>query len=163
MKKIKLNNGQYVLIDDEYYEELTKYKWYLNKLGYATTGIWCKENKKTKQVLLHKIIMNTPKGYCVDHINGNKLDNRRLNLRLATIAENVRNQKRNKSSISGYKGVQTNYSCPNRPYEAAITFCRKQIHILRSADKEECAWVYDQVAMQLFGEFANPNFGGWNV
>jgi hypothetical protein len=67
-----------------------------------------KQGKKVKHVYLHRMIMGSPGNLFVDHINGNTLDNRRENLRICTCAENIRNQKRNITNTSGYKGVSWN-------------------------------------------------------
>ena len=98
MKKIELTRNKFTLVDDEDYEGLTRNKWCCSKSGYAT----CKKNNKT--VYMHKVIMGNPT-LSVDHINGNKLDNRKSNLRLATHSNNTKNRSKNKTSNSKYKGV----------------------------------------------------------
>ena len=92
MKKIPLsqqgkNKGKYfALVDDEDYEKDPKARWSFNPNGYA-------ERKKGKTIeRLHGFIMDCPKGKEVDHINGNKLDNRKCNLRICTQHQNSFNK-----------------------------------------------------------------------
>ena len=100
----KRNNGtmKEVLLDIENNEILTKRSWCISSLGYVVG-----RNKETNKVeYLHRIIMGNPKGLCVDHINGNKLDNRKCNLRVCSKGDNLRNTfKRNGEYSSAYKGV----------------------------------------------------------
>lgn len=71
----------------------------INKTGYARIIYGGKE------ILIHRFIMNCPKGKVVDHINHDRLDNRKSNLRICTQADNMKNQKKSKKNTSGYKGV----------------------------------------------------------
>lgn len=101
MKKIKLNNSNYyTLVDNEDYFKLNIRNWhYFN--GYAHGKI----NNKT--VRMHRLVMNLQvgDGLEIDHINGNKLDNRKINLRIVTHMQNMWNTPRFKNSRTGYKGV----------------------------------------------------------
>ena len=76
MKKIKLKNGEIVLVDDENYKKLNQYKWCLNSAGYATRRL-----NSHKSILMHREIMNTPDNLEVDHIDGNHENNSPTNLR----------------------------------------------------------------------------------
>ena len=100
---------------------------------------------------LSRSIMNAPEGMVVDHINGNRLDNRRKNLRICSQAENLRNRKRNKNCSSGFKGV---YARRNR-CQARIT-ARGKCHYLGSFKTPEAAHeAYCKAARSLHGDFAN--------
>ncbi len=90
MKKIKLTQGKFALVDDEDFERLSKFKWCF--------GVYARRNfmVDNKQVgfYMHWDIVGKPlKGMVVDHINGNELDNRRSNLRICTYSENNKNFK----------------------------------------------------------------------
>lgn len=95
--------------------------------------------KSTKQSFsqLHRIIVQCPPGLHVDHINGNKLDNRKCNLRIVTNAENCQNQKISKNNSTGFRNVY----CRNRGsytvYEVNIRIDDKLIYIGSSRDIEE--------------------------
>ena len=118
---------------------------------------------------MHRILLNPPRGHVVDHINGNGLDNRRINLRIATPQQNAWNHpkaKRQTLVSSRYKGVSfrppqkaaRRYSNIHRLWRAAITVNGKR-HILgQFASELEAALVYDQAATEHFGEFARLNF-----
>jgi hypothetical protein len=107
MKEILLTQGKVALVDDEDYDVLNEIKWYAHiagdkqKLWYATHGIHRKD--LTKTVLMHRIILNAPPKMEVDHIDGNGLNNQKLNLRLATRRQNCQNLHIKKTSK--YPGV----------------------------------------------------------
>lgn len=110
MKEIPLTQGKVALVDDEDYLELSKHKWYARKDG--NTYYAERQNprdpvthKQTK-ILMHAIIVGTPKGMETDHINGYGLDNRRENLRIVTTRQNGQNRHHIKSSK--YPGVTWN-------------------------------------------------------
>jgi hypothetical protein len=114
--KNKIPDG--VLIDEDDREMLESFgKWYIDKgntSGYCVKSICVgtKNGRKIyKKTTIHRIIMGNPKGYQVDHINGNRLDNRKENLRLVTNKENARNkyyQKKDKQ-IRGYEKCGDKY------------------------------------------------------
>lgn len=97
-KKIKLTQGYYALVDEEDYVLLKEYKWQVrtDKSNYYATGVY-----KEKRVQMHRIIMKAKKGEIIDHINGNGLDNRKINLRVVSARINAWNRKNN----AKYPGV----------------------------------------------------------
>jgi hypothetical protein len=99
MKVIKLNQGKFAIVDDFNFDWLNQWKWYVNTSGYATR----KEGKKT--IRMHRLIHKTPSGFFTDHINREKLDNRRANLRTVTKSQNGFNRKAPSNNKSGIKGV----------------------------------------------------------
>lgn len=99
--------------------------------------------------------MNPAKGFVVDHINGNGLDNRRENLRISTQAQNLWNAKKHKDSSSIYKGVSKRRNDTN--WSARIMKNGKAQHIGMFTTETEAASAYNRVAKELFGEFAILN------
>lgn len=108
MRYIKLTNGRKALIDNEDYEYINQWLWRLDKHGYATrvkrTYIG-KGKYKCTTIFMHREIAKTPLGKDTDHINRNRLDNRRLNLRIVTRSENNINSKIRRTNSSGFTGV----------------------------------------------------------
>ena len=89
MKEIILSgkkaNGKSVKVDDDDYEKYNHLNWHLSDTGYAVR----RTNGETTR--LHRLIMNCPEGLVVDHLNGNKLDCRKSNMRICTQVENAKN------------------------------------------------------------------------
>ena len=104
---------------------------------------------------MHRLVMAAPKGGIVDHINGDGLDNRRGNLRLATKSQNrIHRVTPRRGSKSGYLGVSQH---KNR--WRAIAHCQGVRHDLGLfEDPIEAALAYDRAARQLHGDFATLNF-----
>ena len=109
---------------------------------------------------MHRIIANAKEGESVDHVNGNPLDNRKENLRVCTMSQNLANQKLRKDSTSGFKGVSKNQSKTN-PWRAYINRKdgkkTKQYHLGLFKTPEEAARAYNEKAKELFGDFAKLN------
>jgi hypothetical protein len=88
MKEIKLTQGMVTKVDDTDYGWLSEMgKWQFDRYAYCTRVV----NGKRKSIRMHRLIMNPPEGMVVDHINGDRLDNRRENLRVTTQSVNARN------------------------------------------------------------------------
>lgn len=100
---------------------------------------------------MHRIITNAPLGTCVDHKNGNTLDNRRENLRLATTSQNSINQKLRRDNTSGVKGVY--WDKKNKKFKAQISLHGKAKSLGRFSTKEEAAYAYAVASEHLHGEF----------
>ena len=86
MKEIPLTRGKFALVDDEDYEWLSQWKWYCSTTGYAVRGC------KNRILYMHREIAKTKPGMLTDHINRNKLDNRKENLRFCSHRENMKNR-----------------------------------------------------------------------
>jgi len=149
MKELQIS-GSLVLVDDEDYQRVLEYSdnWRVRNFK----GYWYAECKKA--TLMHRLIMNAPKGLYVDHINGNGLDNRKANLRLATNSQNAMNKKRPSHNTSGCKGVQFRGSKKN-PWVVCIVINRKSKHIGCYPTKELAAAAYEGAGKALFGKFFN--------
>ena len=99
MKLIRLSQGKEAVVDDKDFEFLNKNKWYCWSFGgmlYAARTI--EVFGKSKSILMHRVICNSPKGSITDHIDGNGLNNQRSNLRVASSRVNQRNQSRHRAS-----------------------------------------------------------------
>lgn len=101
MKKIILTKGRFALVDDKDFERLNKFKWCIRGNKYAGR----RDGKTGQIVLMHQIINKTSQGFITDHINRNKLDNRRKNLRTVTASQNIINVGIKKNNTSGCIGV----------------------------------------------------------
>jgi hypothetical protein len=108
MKEIKLNKNKIALVDEDMFEYLNQWRWFCNSNGYAIRHkhIRISKNKyKNKIIRMHVLINETPNGLVTDHINRNKLDNRKENLRSVTKSLNAINSKLNNNNRSGVNGV----------------------------------------------------------
>jgi len=153
MKEIKLNGkygvGLVALVDDDKYELVSKYNWFLDNRGYARANDHC------KKILMHRLIAETPDNLSTDHINQNKIDNRIVNLRHCTQHQNSFNHSKRKNNSSGYKGVV--WSRWNKSWCAKIRFNKKDIHLGYFDNVIDGAKAYNEKAKQLFGAFAYLN------
>jgi hypothetical protein len=152
-REIPLSNGGVTLVDDSDYEWLIHLQW-RNIQDRAQTRVW--KDGKEHTFLMHRMILWAPKDMTVDHINGNPLDNRRCNLRLATMAENSRNQHRVRGSSSQYKGVT--WQAKRGKWRAQLTVNYRTVFLGRYTCEIEAAKAYDRAAREHFGDFAALNF-----
>lgn len=157
MKYIKLRTqGKFAIVDDEDYEWLMQYKWYAQENKY--TWYACRYITiagKSKSILMHREIMQVPKGLLTDHKNHKGYDNRRCNLRICSRIQNQWNRAIQKS-LSKYKGV---YKDTTRLKWQCQIRCKGKRYYLGAFDSEiKAARIYDKKALELFGEFANTNF-----
>lgn len=98
--------GTVVLIDDEDLELVSKHSWFFVPQGYACTHIQLAPGKKNRRTMgMHRLILGDPPTQSIDHINRNRLDNRKENLRACTDSENNRNKSLVKGKTSSYRGV----------------------------------------------------------
>lgn len=152
MKIIYLTRGFSCIVDDSDYGELSRYRWHYSN-GYARRCI--KNGGRGKALKMHRQIIKVPSGYQIDHINHNKLDNRRENLRICTAGENQRNRLITTSNRSGYKGVC--WSKDSHKWQAQIKVNRKMTYLGMFSDVKDAAIAYNQAAIRLHGDFAVLN------
>ena len=155
VKEIPLTQGKIALVDDEDYERIIQYKWSANKIGNTWYAV-SRESTTHKTILMHRLILSTQPHELCDHINGNGLDNRRCNLRLASKSQNAMNQTKTHGT-STYKGVTWNKRA--NKWTVQIMFNYKNIYMGDFRDEREAAIAYDEKAIELFGEYAKLNFG----
>lgn len=158
-KKIKLSENIFAIVDDFDYEYLSEFKWYLHNAGYAVRDQYLGRvngKKKKKCILMHRVINDTPDNMHTDHKNGNKLDNRKENLRACTMGQNMCNVKARTNKVhSKYKGVSWDYK--NKKWHVKITKDKKTINLGRFISEVEAGVAYNKAALKHFGEFALLN------
>lgn len=135
----------WALVDGADLPRLAPYRWNRNCHGYAVrfdAGRW---------VFLHRLVC--PDGSLGDHRDGDKMNNRRSNLRGADWLGNARNSAKSWRN-TGYKGVRAQ----GRRFAARITVNYREVHLGRFASPDEAARAYDRAAVEHFGRFARLNF-----
>ncbi|MCA7083411.1 HNH endonuclease [Cupriavidus sp. DB3] len=161
-KSIAVGSGAEVIVSDEDYAALSRHKWHLDIDGYARSNVPSDVRRQT-QIHMHRVIAGLARGdrRYVDHINGNKLDNRRENLRICSGAENGWNVRLSKRNSSGYKGVS--FEKRSGKWQVRIRQKGKQIFLGYYEFPEEAAHAYNKAAVRLHGEFAvlNPVGGAF--
>lgn len=138
----------HAIIDSESLLIVGKYRWFRNHCGYA----WAhtpRVNGIQGQVLMHRIICNAPTGLEVDHINCMRLDNRRVNLRICTRAQNERHK-----PPRGNRHLPKGVTCDRGRYRAAIKLDSKRIHLGCFGTVEEARAVRVAAELKYHGEFA---------
>jgi hypothetical protein len=153
MKTISLSQGKITIVDDDDYKWLSRWKWYFRS-GYAVR-VNKTETGKVVTVWMHREIINTPVGMFTDHKNLDKLDNRKINLRVCTNIQNQKNSLGKKSNTSGYTGVQWHSGA--KKWRASIFINSKHISLGLYKNKEDAARAYDKALVAEFGEFARTN------
>ena len=147
--EIKTSKGEIFLTDCTDLDFLLKYSWCINKNGYVVANI---NHKVTK---IHQYILGLSTPVVVDHINGNKLDNRRENLRICTSSENSKNMKIKTTNRTGYPGIRLT---PSGRYNVRITVNNKEIHVGNYLTLEEGIGARKNAEIEYYGEFA-PSLG----
>ena len=155
MKEIQLTQEKVAIVDDEDFDRVNEFNWYAaegERTFYAQRQTQLNYEKKTYH--MHKFVLNTEER--IDHINGNGLDNRKENLRVATNQQNCMNvAPKHSNKTSKYKGV---YKASKTTFEVQIKINYKSYNLGRLKDEELAAKYYDAVARYYYGEFAWCNF-----
>lgn len=154
MKRIPLSQGKYAIVDDEDYDFLSKWKWYYCGNGCAMRDE--RNGKRCKRIarIMHREIMKAKKGKDVDHVNHDRIDNRKCNLRICERWQNNGNALMRGGS-SKYKGVCWDKFTKN--WKAYIRKHNRDVHIGRFVSETDAAIAYNHAAKEHFGEFALLN------
>lgn len=150
--EVPLTRGFVAIVDGEDFPIVAGHSWCYIKAKKARTGYAC-----GSAGLMHRLILGAPAHLECDHIDGDGLNNRRSNLRLATKAENGRNRKvLCIPKASRFKGVW--WEKRRNRWKARITVDSKSIDLGSFRVEEDAAIAYDRAAVRYFGEFARLNF-----
>jgi hypothetical protein len=148
MAQIPLSKDMFSTIDDEDLSLISSRKWYvvgpIRGIFYARTG------RGANILYMHRLLMQAPKHVLIDHIDGDGLNNRRINLRPATHKENMRNSKKPVGCASQYKGVTW--------FKGRWKVTVNKQFVGYFDTEIEAARVYDASIREHFGEFARLNF-----
>lgn len=161
MKEIELTRGMVTLVDEEIFDSLDRFNWYARpcnggNIFYASRKRLQHETGKSWHIHMHRVVANCPDGMFVDHIDGNKLNNQKHNLRICSYAENGKNRIINmKRSLP--KGVSIKKGRTINKFVAQIGSGYEKIHIGYFPTPEAAAAAYDEMAIKLHGKFALTN------
>lgn len=138
----KYYNPTEVLIDVEVVDKISKYKWHLKDNNYINSHTVGR---------LHRFLLDAPKGYDVDHINRNRLDNRLSNLRVCTRSQNNMNKIEQSNNTSGCRGVS--WSKSNNKWQSRITINKKTINLGYFDNLDDAIYTRKQAEIQYFKEY----------
>jgi hypothetical protein len=142
----------YALVDDDDYDYLMQWKWHLSSSGYARRSE--KIDGKMHRFMMHRVINNTPDGFISDHIDRDKLNNTRKNIRSCSYSENnVNRRKWGKSSK--YHGVC--FYKRNGMWKCKLQINKKIIRLGTYATEAEAAIAYNEAAIKHLGQYAKLN------
>ena len=156
MKEIQLTQGKVALVDDEDYDELCRYNWVASSRSekcYVVVSI--KMCGKWTTIAMHRFLIYAPKGMDIDHINRNRLDNRKCNLRVCTRSQNTANSPP-QNGTSVFKGVS--WDKRSKKWHAMVYRDGKAFDLGCHNCGAKAAKQYDAKAKELYGEFAYLNF-----
>jgi hypothetical protein len=150
--------GHLFLIDAEDLPKISGYKWSVSSDG--GTRMYVSTRIEGKKIYLHRFLLEAPHDQRVDHRNGDPLDNRKANLRLATHQQNMFNRRKaqtygTKPTTSSFKGVSWDNSCGR--YRAWIMKDRVNHYLGSFMDERSAGMAYARAAQEMFGEFAYTN------
>jgi hypothetical protein len=153
MIEFPVGDSAWAMIDEVDLPLVIKHAWYPAKGKDTSYAMFRTMGAGT--VYMHRLIAGAAKGFDVDHIDGNGLNNRRNNLRVCTHAQNIANQRISRANTSGFKGVS--WDKRRGAWEAHIKFQQKKRFLGYFSDKADAARAYNAKAVELFGEFASIN------
>ncbi len=149
VKRIPLSGGLYAYVDAADYEWLSQYTW-------ACHGGYAARRENGKIIFMHRAIMRPPKGMVVDHIDSNKLNNCRVNLRNCTPRENGRNRAKRIGTSSRFRGVTRRKDSGG--YGVSVRLHGKPVWLGVYDEEVEAARVYDRWAVEQGIECPHLNF-----
>lgn len=149
MIKIPMHGGLFALIDDDDYPLVAGSTWHRNSHGYPTAKI----GQKTKT--LHRVLLTASAGFEIDHINRNKLDNRRANLRFVTRSQNLANRVMKNTKL--YRGILHRNQRGKWYWHAQIGVNCGKKHLGTFPSAILAAAAYNVAALKYYGKHATLN------
>ena len=161
LTRIELYNSKGIvsgisLIDTEDAVRVQHLRWGRHEAGYVYNMLGARGNRTNTYI--HNIILPPTDGIEIDHINGDGLDNRKVNLRLVTHAQNQMNRRKKAEATSIYKGVY--WHSGSQIWCAKIGKDSKQTHLGSFVLELDAMKAYNKAALKLFGEYAKLNVKG---
>ena len=151
---IPLSKGFFARVDAEDAPRVSRFKWSYSGNGYAIRAE-AVEGRRI-YIYMHRFVLNAPDGVEVDHIDLDKLNNSRVNLRLCTPTQNKANRLAQANGESAFKGVC--YSHPHGCWKAEIKAAGRKMHLGLYESEQQAALAYAAAALRFHGEFANITF-----
>lgn len=156
--RMPLTKDRWTILDEQDYEWAKRFNWQCGQRGYACRSVNL-GNRNIITVYLHRLIMRVNTSQYVDHVSGDTLDNRRINLRITNMVQNAQNRRKHSAqggTSSQYKGVSWNSVHKKWAAYIGVNGGRKWLGMHH--DEEDAARAYDVAALQHYGEYARLNF-----
>lgn len=139
----KNGKDKYMLVDVEDVPVIAKYKWHLSDTGYALN------RSNHTNIRAHRLIMQTPQGMDTDHINGDKLDNRKSNLRICTRSDNLHNKISTGAWLDKRRGT----------WQVEIRIDGRKEYLGAYKTKQEAMMVYEKRKCEVLGTISRRGKG----
>lgn len=161
IKFIELTRNQYALVDEQDYQSVSANKWAFTSWGYAArNGPRQAGTSKQEKIYMHRLLICAPKGMEVDHINGDKIDNRRNNLRICNRDQNAKNSGLSKKNKSGHIGVVFEKQGGYERWAAFISIDNKLCRIGSFLNKQEAIEARIKAEKKHYGEYSPSSSRG---
>ena len=145
------NSDREMIVDSDVWESTKRFCWYENPHGYAETNVPIGA-RKSRRVMFHVMVFtDCPSGLYRDHINGNRLDNRRANIRYVTTQQNNHNHGKSKKNTSGYPGIR--WEADRGKWLARIKFNDRTINLGKYSRIEDAVHARKEAEKKYFGEY----------
>ena len=159
-KRATLSSGDVAIVDDEDFDRVSAFRWYLSTHGYAQRCAHRRLGEAGTTITMHRFVLGLPSDAGIDHINRDRLDNRKANLRRCTKSQNSANREmrgtwNGKRIVSRYKGVT--WKAKGSLWQARLGYQRRQIFLGYFSSEIEAARAYNRAALERFGEYARLN------
>ena len=150
IRYIALTHGKFVVVDAADYEWLMRWNWFAHRARNSDVYYAVRTDGK-RTILMHRELMSSDLPE-TDHINGNSLDNRRVNLRPCTQAENQANSRKGVRNTSGYKGVSWSKSA--KKWQAQACAYGKRVRLGYRDDPKDAHKLYCDFILSTKGQFS---------